>query len=61
MLRFLCRLLIVLALMDAAFNSLWVAYANTPSSPMYAALALAFVLVLLLKPLDRAALAWRKA
>lgn len=61
MLRFLCRLLIVLTLMDAAFNSLWVAYARTPTAPMYAALALAFVLVLLLKPMDRAALAWRKA
>jgi hypothetical protein len=59
MLRFLCRLLIVLTLMDAAFNSLWIAYAHTPLSPMYTALVLAFVLALLLKPMDRAAQAWR--
>ena len=60
MLRDLIRLLIALCLMDAAYNSLWIAAAQTPAPPMYIALALAFVLMLLLTSMERAALAWRK-
>lgn len=61
MLRFLIRLLIVLAVLNAAFNSLWAAAAQTPVLPIYEALALATLLLLALQRLERTALAWRTA
>lgn len=58
MCRFVVKLLIVLAVMDAAFNAVWAAYARTPTSPLYTALALAFGLALLLGRLEQKALAY---
>lgn len=61
MLRFLIRLLIVLAVLNAAFNSLWAAAAYTPILPIYEALTLAALLLPVLRRLERTALARRTA
>ena len=57
MIRHFTRLLIVLSFMDATYNAIWTACANTPATPLFTALALAALLMLLLGQLERVALA----